>query len=115
VRLDEKPELFFTLRGIKVQDFVGTMVKRESKKILRKAKQKSVRAIATDDAEVSALFGITMESATGPANAVSAPSPRKKKAKAGSKKIARVGAEKRGMASGRIWAKKAGARKAKAR
>jgi uncharacterized Zn finger protein len=61
VRLDEKPELFFTLRGIKIDDFVGKMVKQESEKILKKAKQKSVRAIATDDGEMSALFGITMD------------------------------------------------------
>jgi uncharacterized Zn finger protein len=73
VRLDEKPELFFTLRGIKVDDFVGKMVKRESEKILKKAKQKSARSIAADDSEMSELFGITMDSPTPDAEASVAP------------------------------------------
>jgi uncharacterized Zn finger protein len=95
VRLDEKPELFFTLRGIKVQDFVGTMVKRESRKILQKVKQKSSRAIVSDDAEVSALFGITMDSEKSPAQAAFAPRRRRKKANVGVNTNDRVAPRKR--------------------
>jgi uncharacterized Zn finger protein len=60
-RLDEKPELFFVLRGIRMDDFVGRVVKRESEKMLRKAKVKTGRVIAAKDSEVSAMFGIEMD------------------------------------------------------
>jgi len=62
-RLDEKPELFFTLRGITITDFVGTMVKQASEKMLEVSRRTSERAIAADDDGVSALFGITMDGA----------------------------------------------------
>lgn len=62
VRLDEKPELFFGLRGIKVDDFVGQMIKRESEKMLRKAASRSGRVIEAGDSDVSKLFGIAMDS-----------------------------------------------------
>lgn len=61
VRLDEKPELFFALRGIKIDDFVGKMVKRESEKMLRKAGSKSRRVIKTKAGDLSKLFGIAMD------------------------------------------------------
>ena len=63
VRLDEKPELFFVLRGIRMEDFVGEMVKQESKKLLRRAKAKGERVIAANEGELSELFGITMDGA----------------------------------------------------
>ena len=63
VRLDEKPELFFILRGIKMDDFVGKMVKRESAKMLKKAKVKSARVIEAKDEDISKLFGIAMDGA----------------------------------------------------
>jgi uncharacterized Zn finger protein len=63
VRLDEKPELFFVLRGINMDDFVGKMVKRESEKMLRKAKAKSERVIEAGEGELSKLFGIAMDGA----------------------------------------------------
>ena len=63
VRLDDKPELFFVLRGIKMDDFVGTMVKRESEKMLRKAKAKSDRVIEVEHGDLSKLFGIAMDGA----------------------------------------------------
>lgn len=63
VRLDEKPELFFILRGIKIDDFVGKMIKRESAKMLKKAKVKSKRIIKAKDADISKLFGIDMAGA----------------------------------------------------
>jgi uncharacterized Zn finger protein len=62
-RLDEKPELFFVLRGIKIDDFVGTMVKAESRKMLKKAATKSSRTIIAKDNELADLFGIELGSA----------------------------------------------------
>ncbi len=63
VRLDEKPELFFVLRGIRMEDFLGKMVKQESKKLLQRAKTKGERVIAANEDELSELFGITMDRA----------------------------------------------------
>jgi uncharacterized Zn finger protein len=68
VRLDEKPELFFVLRGIKIDDFVGQMVKRESEKMLRKAESKSGRVIEAEEGDLSKLFGIAMDGAKAPDN-----------------------------------------------
>ena len=62
-RLDEKPELFFSLRGIRTDDFVGKMVKRESRKMLKRAKVKSARIIKAKDEDISKLFGIDMAGA----------------------------------------------------
>jgi uncharacterized Zn finger protein len=61
VRLDEKPELFFVLRGIKIDDFVGKMIKREQSKMLKKATLKTARTINAKDDELSELFGIEMD------------------------------------------------------
>ncbi len=60
-RLDERPELFFVLRGININDFVGKMVKQESGKMLKKAKAKSERVLGGDTKDVSELFGIKMD------------------------------------------------------
>jgi len=62
-RLDEKPELFFSLRGIRIDDFVGKMVKRESRKMLKRAKVKSARIIKAKDEDISKLFGVDMAGA----------------------------------------------------
>ena len=64
VRLDEKPELFFTLRGMQINDFVGKMVRQESAKMLKKANVKSERVLSSEDADVSELFGIAMDGGT---------------------------------------------------
>ena len=63
VRLDEKPELFFTLRGITIGDFVGTMVKQQSRTLLKKAQVTGKRVLASADADMEALFGIIMDGA----------------------------------------------------
>jgi uncharacterized Zn finger protein len=81
VRLDEKPELFFALRGIKIEDFVGRMVKRETEKMLRKAASKSGRVIKAEEGDLSRLFGIAMDGAKAPgrqAPSVAAPIPARK-------------------------------------
>jgi uncharacterized Zn finger protein len=56
VRLDEKPELFFILRGMRIEDFVGTVLKEETDDLLAKAKKKSSRRLSQKDS--SKLFGI---------------------------------------------------------
>lgn len=64
VRLDEKPELFFTLRGIDINRFVVTVAKKESAKLLRKAKVKSNRVLFSDESadDMAELFGIALDS-----------------------------------------------------
>lgn len=92
VRLDEKPELFFALRGIKIDDFVGQMVKQESAKLLRKAAAKSQRVIETEAGDLSALFGIAMDGPTPPAGeapAAAAPAPARKRRRPASKPSAK--------------------------
>jgi len=91
------------------------MVKQESKKILQKATRKSSRTIASDDTEISALFGITMDSANVPANPASTTHQRKKKAIARIKKSIRVGEKKRSGADKKNSIKKSSARKRKSR
>jgi len=54
---------FFSLRGIRTDDFVGKMVKRESRKMLKRAKVKSARIIKAKDEDISKLFGIDMAGA----------------------------------------------------
>ena len=64
VRLDEKPELFFLLRGIQISNFVGEVVQHERKKLLESAQAKSERVLATDEEELAKLFGIILEKKT---------------------------------------------------
>ena len=64
VRLDEKPELFFLLRGIQIPNFVGEVVQHERKKLLQSAQAKSERVLATDEEELAELFGIILEKKT---------------------------------------------------
>jgi uncharacterized Zn finger protein len=122
VRLDEKPELFFTLRGIRVEEFVGEMVKTESVKILKKAKRASSRVIASKDAEVAALFGITMDEAdkggkkrTRTPVAAKATTERRAAAKRTSGKTAGTRTAKRGTASKKPAAKAAAVKRKQTR
>ncbi|OQX16457.1 MAG: hypothetical protein BWK76_11565 [Desulfobulbaceae bacterium A2] len=62
-RLDERPSLFFTLRGLKVDDFVGQVVQEESERLLARADTVSERVIGGDDEDLADLFGITLEDA----------------------------------------------------
>jgi uncharacterized Zn finger protein len=64
VRLDEKPELFFVLRGVQISSFVGEVVKHEARKLLKTAEAKSERVLIGDEEELSRLFGIVMEKKT---------------------------------------------------
>lgn len=60
-RLDQKPELFFLLRGVNIDDFVNTLIEKEREKILTRAKTKSSRSIVADTDEISELFGIDVD------------------------------------------------------
>jgi uncharacterized Zn finger protein len=64
VRLDEKPELFFVLRGVQISSFVGEVVKHETRKLLKTAEARSERVLTGDEEELSRLFGIVMEKKT---------------------------------------------------
>jgi uncharacterized Zn finger protein len=66
-RLDNSPGLFFTLRGVSVDDLVGTIAKKESETLLKKKKTVSKRIIddlKPESKEIEALFGISMGSDT---------------------------------------------------
>ena len=59
VRLDEKPELFFLLRGIDVNSFIGKAVADEGRKMVKKAARKTT--LSLDETQMEALFGISLE------------------------------------------------------
>lgn len=60
-RLDKRPELFFVLRTIEIEQFVGKAITRESKSMLKRAAVQSERVIAADDADMAEMFGIEMD------------------------------------------------------
>lgn len=60
-RLDEEPGLFFKLRKVKMEDLVTQAVEDKTRKLLKKAKKKTVRVIA--DSDLADVFGIDMEEA----------------------------------------------------
>lgn len=55
-RLDADPLLFFTLRGVEIQDLIRRSVEKRMESMLKNARKKSGRAIS--DGEVHDLFGI---------------------------------------------------------
>ncbi len=65
-RLDEDPGLFFVLRKMKMDDLITQAVRDKSARLLQQAKKKTARVI--DDADLGAVFGIEMESATAVEN-----------------------------------------------
>ncbi len=58
-RLDEAPSLFFTLRGVRIDDLVTETIQGATAELLSKAAQKSARTV--DDADLSSLFGIDLD------------------------------------------------------
>jgi uncharacterized Zn finger protein len=63
VRLDTSPELFFTLRGVNMDDLIGQVARKEAENLLSKQPAKSSRIIQPTDgnlSDISALFGITL-------------------------------------------------------
>ncbi len=75
-RLDSKPELFFTLRGVEVKDLVSGAVKDKTSEMLKKARKKSPKVMA--DSDLSEIFGIDLDIKETPA-------PKKTRAKTKSK------------------------------
>jgi uncharacterized Zn finger protein len=62
-RLDSTPELFFTLRGVSVNELVGQVAKQATEKLLTKEKVKSKRVMkttGTGSEDIEVLFGISM-------------------------------------------------------
>jgi uncharacterized Zn finger protein len=62
-RLDDLPELFFTLRGVNLNDLIGDVTRTETRKLLQRRAGYSPRIIETSGnrlMDVSALFGIDM-------------------------------------------------------
>jgi uncharacterized Zn finger protein len=60
-RLDSRPELFFTLRGVNMEELAGRVIKKQTRKMLKKARKKSKRSLSMAKEDISALFGITMD------------------------------------------------------
>lgn len=58
-RLDEDPSLFFTLRAVRTDDLVTEAIQDKTAELLKKAKQKSAKAF--DEADLSSLFGIELD------------------------------------------------------
>ncbi len=58
-RLDSEPGLFFTLRGVEVNDLVSGAVKDKTSEMLGKAGKKSPKVIA--DSDLSEIFGIDLD------------------------------------------------------
>jgi hypothetical protein len=64
--LDEKPDLFFTLRGIEINKFVASVAKEESRKLLVQADAQSDRVLSIEesDTDLGELFGISFDNST---------------------------------------------------
>jgi len=65
-RLDEAPSLFFTLRGVRMEELVSQAVRNETEDLLKRARTKTSRRIIKD-ADLSSAFGIEMEDLPAPA------------------------------------------------
>jgi len=58
-RLDENPELFFSLRNVNIDQLVSKAIAQNTEALLKKSDKKSKRVIENDD--ISAMFGIDMD------------------------------------------------------
>ena len=56
VKLDDDPKLFFLLRKVKIDDLITKALRDKSKKLLKKAKEKTSRVI--NDLDAGKIFGI---------------------------------------------------------
>ena len=62
-RLDTSPELFFTLRGVNMDDLIGQVARKETEKLLSRQPGTSGRIIQSSDnrlSDISALFGVPL-------------------------------------------------------
>ena len=58
-RLDEDPRLFFTLRGVEIEELVAAAVQEKTQAMLDKAEKKSRRILT--DVDIAAMFGVEVE------------------------------------------------------
>ncbi len=58
-RIDEDPSLFFTLRNVRMEDLVVEAIQDKTAELIAKAKRKSTKAF--DEADLSSLFGIELD------------------------------------------------------
>lgn len=61
VRLDQRPELFFELRQVQVEDLVTQVIKEKSADFLNKARKKSSRIIEPREDDLGEMFGIDLD------------------------------------------------------
>ncbi len=59
VCLDNNPEMFFTLRGVNINDLISQAVSKKAKSMLKKSEAKGRRVI--EDTEIFDIFGIDTE------------------------------------------------------
>jgi len=90
-RLDQDPELFFSLRGIDVGDLIDFAVKKRKKELLGSVsgKKKSSRVIKDSEAELSSLFNIDFSESNTPAARAKPKKKASKKKKTAKKKAAK--------------------------
>ena len=62
-RLDSNPELFFTLRGVNMEEIAGKVIKKQTRQMLKKAEKRSKRSLSIGKEDISALFGISIDNA----------------------------------------------------
>jgi len=87
-RLDTSPELFFTLRGVNMDDLIGQVAKKETEKLLSKQPGKSGRIIQSSDSrlsDISALFGVSLAADAAAAISAETPKPAKRPRKVAAK------------------------------
>jgi uncharacterized Zn finger protein len=73
-RLDDKPELFFTLRGVNMEELISAASESAATPVKGKAKKSALAG-----ADLSAIFGVEIEDAEGVANVAKTPVASKKK------------------------------------
>ncbi|MCP4150626.1 MAG: hypothetical protein GY757_22965 [bacterium] len=87
-RLDDEPELFFTLRNVEIKDLVSQALQGKSRELLARAEKKTSRVIA--DADLSAMFGIQLDEAIPPAASTASRPPARKAKRATPAKVKKV-------------------------
>ncbi len=65
-RLDEQPELFFTLRKLDLTELTARVIKKQAGKLLKKSDTKSKRSLEMDAGGLEELFGVSLEETTQP-------------------------------------------------
>ncbi|MFH0994148.1 MAG: SWIM zinc finger family protein [Pseudomonadota bacterium] len=87
-RLDTSPELFFTLRGVNMDDLIGQVARKETEKLLSKQPGKSSRIIQPSDSrlsDISTLFGVSLAADAPPSVSAEPAKPSKRPRKVAAK------------------------------